>query len=136
MAEKRDVWRFRSIPRGIVTAIRIVSRRGEDLGEGAVGLDLVAAVEEEEAAADLIAELHCHCQKKGLLKSRVGVWRGVIQIQPTPNTERVYGFGRNRTDDDATRRRCQLGQLPVKFNLGRAESIELGDPGDRDSEDS
>ena len=38
--------------------------------------------------------------------------------------------------EQTTRRRCQLGQLPVKFNLGRAESIELGDPGDRDSEDS
>ena len=78
------------------------------------------------SAADLIAELHCHCQQ-GLLKSRVGV----VPIQLNANSELGYGFGR-KTEWNR-RRRCQLGQLPVKFNLGRAKSTELGDPGDRGS---
>ena len=72
-----DVWRFRSVPRGIVTAIRIVSRRarggliglGRSCG-GRSGFDRRIALSlSEEGAA---------------LKSRVGVARS-----PTPNRERA-----------------------------------------------
>ena len=66
-------------------------------------MDLVAAVKEEEGRkVDLIAELHCHCQKRGLLKSRVGIaWSN--QIQPSPNIERRYGiWKKDRVETDET----------------------------------
>ena len=82
----RDVWRFRSVPRGIVTAIRIVSRRAKGRFDWTWSqLRRAEGAREEGSGFDRRIALSLS-EEGAVLKSRVGVaW------SPTPKREQECG---------------------------------------------